>query len=73
MNFSTMIGAALGAAIDGSNGDDSSVDGAIEGAIVATAVRAVIPLALTFATGWLVLRGIGKLKDAAFGESKSEA
>jgi hypothetical protein len=73
MNFTTMIGAAIGAALDGSSGDDSSVDGAIEGAIAATAVRAVIPLALTFATGWLVLRGIGKLKDATFGASKTEA
>jgi hypothetical protein len=73
MKFSTMLGAAIGAAIDGSSGDDSTVDGAIEGAMAATAVRAVIPLALTFATGWLVLRGIGKLKDAAFGTADAEA
>lgn len=73
MEFSTMLGAAIGAAIDGSSGDDSSVDGAIEGAVAATVIRALIPVALTFATGWLVLRGIGKLKDAAFGSGKTEA
>jgi hypothetical protein len=73
MSFTTMIGAAVGAAIDGSSGDDSAVDGAIEGAIVANVVKAVIPLALTFVTGWLVLRGIGQLKDRVFGSDTPAA
>lgn len=67
MKFSTMLGAAIGSAIDGRDGDDSTVDGAIKGAVAATVVRGVIPLAITFATGWLVLRGIGKAKDKLFG------
>ncbi|MES2097197.1 MAG: hypothetical protein V4459_10610 [Pseudomonadota bacterium] len=67
MKFSTMIGAAIGSAIDGRDGEDSTVDGAIKGAVAATTIRAVIPLAITFATGWLVLRGIGKVKDRVFG------
>jgi hypothetical protein len=72
MSFTTLIGAAIGSAIDGASGDDSSIDGAIEGAIAANVVKAVIPLALTFATGWLVLRGIGKVKDQVFGTSTAE-
>jgi hypothetical protein len=72
MSFTTLIGAAIGSAIDGASGDDSSIDGAIEGAIAANVVKAVIPLALTFATGWLVLRGIGKVKDQVFGASARE-
>ena len=67
MKLSTILGAAIGSAIDGSDGDDSTVDGAIGGAVAATAIRAVIPLAVTFATGWLVLRGIGRARDAVFG------
>ena len=69
MKFTTILGAAIGSAIDGREGDDSTVDGAIEGALVANVVRVVVPVAITFGTGWLVLRGIGKLKDAVFGEN----
>jgi hypothetical protein len=69
MSFTTLLGAAIGSAIDGSSGDDSTIDGAIGGAIVANVVKAAVPVVLTFATGWLVLRGIGKLKDQVFGES----
>ncbi|MDB5679379.1 hypothetical protein [Sphingomonas bacterium] len=71
MKFSTMLGAAIGSAIDGRDGDDSTVDGAIAGAGAATVVRAVVPLAITFATGWLVLRGVGKLKDRMFATKAS--
>jgi len=67
MKFSTILGAAIGSAIDGSDGDDSTVDGAIIGAAAATVVRVIVPLAVTFATGWLVWRGIGKAKEAVFG------
>ena len=30
-------------------------------------VRAIIPLAVTYAVGWAVLKGLDKAKDAAFG------
>jgi len=67
MKLSTILGAAIGSAIDGSDGDDSTVDGAIAGAATAAVVRTIVPIAITFATGWLVLRGIGRAKDALFG------
>jgi hypothetical protein len=71
--LSTVIGAALGSAIDGAEGDDSTIDGALGGAAAAMAIRAIVPLALTYATGWLVLHGIGKARDAVFGSAKSAA
>ena len=71
MKFSTILGAAIGSAIDGRDGDDSTVDGAIEGALAANVIRIAVPVAITFATGWLVLRGIGKLKDGLFGGAAS--
>ena len=67
MKFSTMLGAAIGSAIDGRDGDDSTLDGAIGGAVAAAVIRTMVPVAITFATGWLVLRGIGRAKDAVFG------
>ncbi|MBS0480075.1 MAG: hypothetical protein JSR79_12355 [Proteobacteria bacterium] len=67
MKFSTIVGAAIGNAIDGRKGDDSTIDGAIAGAATAAVVRVAVPLAITFATGWLVLRGIGKARNAVFG------
>ncbi len=67
MKFSTILGAAIGSAIDGRDGDDSTVDGAVKGALAANVVRVAVPVAITFATGWLVLRGVGKLKDRVFG------
>jgi len=72
--LSTVIGAALGSAIDGSDGqDDSTLDGALGGAAAAMLIRAVTPLVLTYATGWLVLRGIGKARDAVFSSAKDRA
>jgi hypothetical protein len=67
MKFSTILGAAIGSAIDGSDGDDSTVDGAIIGAATVAVIRVAVPLAVTFATGWLVWRGIGKAREAMFG------
>jgi hypothetical protein len=61
--LSTVIGAALG----------SAIDGALGGAAVALAVRAIVPLAVTYATGWLVLYGIGRARDAVFGSGKAAA
>lgn len=71
--LSTIIGAALGSAIDGSDGDDSTIDGALGGAAAALAIRAIAPLVLTFATGWLVLHGIGMARDAVFGRDSKPA
>ena len=69
----TTIGGLIGAAIDSLGGDgDSNVDGAIKGAVVANVVKVVLPLAVTYAIGWAVLRGSGELKDRVFG-SKGEA
>lgn len=64
--LSSLIGAAIGSAIDGADGDDSTLDGAIGGAIGGMVVRALAPVVLTYATGWLVLHGIGKAKDLVF-------
>ncbi len=64
----TTIGALVGGAIDAMSGDDGVGDGAIKGAITANVLKVVVPLAITYAVGWAVLRGIGELKDLAFGE-----
>ena len=71
--LSTVIGAALGSAIDGSDGDDSTLDGALGGAAAALAIRTLAPIALTYAAGWLLLRGIGKATDAVFSGRKGKA
>ena len=71
--LSTIIGAALGGAIDGSDGDDGTLDGAFKGAAIATGLRLLAPLVLTYATGWLVLHGIGMAKDAMFGDKAASA
>ena len=72
MKISTIIGAAIGSAVDGGDGDDSTADGALIGAGVVTAARIIVPIAITFAAGWLVLRGLGKLTDAVLGERPSD-
>lgn len=71
--LSAILGAAIGSAIDGSDGDDSTLDGALGGAVAGMAVRALAPIVLTYAVGWLVLHGIGKAKDAVFSEPRAEA
>ncbi|WP_374139191.1 MULTISPECIES: hypothetical protein [unclassified Sphingomonas] len=65
----TTIGALLGGAIDSMSGEDSAVDGAIYGALTANVLRVVLPVVVTYAVGWAVLRGLGELKDRAFGET----
>ena len=66
----TTIGALVGGAIDSWSGDDdSSADGALIGAVTANVLKAVLPLAITYVVGWAVLRGVGELKDLAFGDS----
>ena len=72
MRTSTAIGAIVGGIIDGADGDDSTADGALIGAGVMTAVRIIVPIAVTFAAGWLLLRGLGKVTDAVLGERPSD-
>ncbi|MET4896299.1 hypothetical protein RN629_03880 [Sphingomonadaceae bacterium jetA1] len=64
----TTIGAIVGAAIDGLSGDDGVADGAIIGAVGANALKIIVPIALTYAVGWAVLRGAGELKNRVFGD-----
>jgi hypothetical protein len=65
----TTIGALVGGAIDSMTGnDDSNADGAIIGAVTANVLKVAVPLAATFAVGWLVLRGIGAAWDQVTGE-----
>ena len=65
--LSTALGAMIGGAIDSASGDDSSADGAIIGGAVAMVVRALVPVVVTYATGWLVLKGLDTAKDRVFG------
>lgn len=65
----TTIGALIGGALDSMSGEDSAADGALYGAATANVLKVVVPLALTYAVGWAVLRGVAELKDKAFGES----
>ncbi|WP_374943901.1 hypothetical protein [Sphingomonas sp.] len=64
----TTIGALVGGAIDSMSGDDGNADGAVIGAIAANVLKVVVPIAVTYAIGWAVLRGVGELKDLAFGD-----
>jgi hypothetical protein len=72
MRTSTAIGAVVGSAIDGADGDDSTANGALIGAAIVKTARIVVPIAVTFAAGWLVLRGLGKVTDAILGERPSD-
>lgn len=66
----TTIGAIVGAAIDGMSGDDGVGDGAIIGAISANVLKIVVPVVLTYAVGWAVLRGIGGAFEAVTGKEQ---
>ena len=67
----TTIGALVGGAIDSWTGDDdSSADGALIGAVTANVLKAVLPIAITYAVGWAVLRGVGALKDQVMGDGQ---
>ena len=64
----TTTGALIGAAIDSLSGDDGVANGAVIGAVTANVLKVVLPLAVTYAVGWAVLRGAAELKDQIFGE-----
>ena len=67
----TTIGALVGGAIDSWTGDDdSSADGALIGAVTANVLKVVVPIAVTYAVGWAVLRGVGALKDQVMGDGQ---
>ncbi|MDQ2879413.1 MAG: hypothetical protein M3R41_10105 [Pseudomonadota bacterium] len=66
----TSVGALIGGAIDAMSGDDSAVDGALEGAIVANGLKVALPLVVTYAIGWAVLKGVAEVKERAFGSSR---
>lgn len=63
----TTIGALIGAGIDSLSGDDGNADGAIIGAVTANVLKIAVPIALTYAVGWAVLRGATELKEQMFG------
>ena len=66
----TTIGAIVGAAIDHLSGsEDSDVDGAIVGAVAANVLKVAVPVAATWAIGWLVLRGAGAAWDRVTGNT----
>jgi hypothetical protein len=66
----TTVGALVGGAIDAMSGDDSSADGALVGAVTANVLKVALPVIVTYAVGWAVLRGLGLAKDQIFGEQK---
>ncbi|KQN25271.1 hypothetical protein ASE86_03195 [Sphingomonas sp. Leaf33] len=68
--LSTALGALIGGAIDGADGDDSTWDGALAGAATALVVRTLVPVVLTYAVGWGVLKGLDIGKDAVFGKGQ---
>jgi hypothetical protein len=59
----TTLGALVGGAIDAMSGDDSAADGALYGAITANVLKLVLPVAVTYAVGWGVLKGLEALGD----------
>ena len=69
----TSVGALIGGAVDALSGDDSAADGAFVGAVTANVLKIVLPLAVTYAVGWAVLRGVAELKERVFGGGKAAA
>ena len=68
----TSLGALVGGAIDSMSGDDSAADGAVIGAITANVLKVAVPILITYAIGWAVLKGAGEILGAATGKSTSE-
>lgn len=65
--MANLIGALIGAAIDRRDGD-SGIKGAIIGTVAQGAIRALAPIAATYALGWAVQYGIQKAWRAIAGE-----
>ncbi|WP_174284997.1 hypothetical protein [Sphingomonas bacterium] len=63
----TTVGALIGAAIDELNGGDDVGEGAIVGAVTANVLKVVLPLVVTYAIGWGVLRGAAELRERLLG------
>ena len=57
--MANLLGALIGAAIDRQDGD-SGIKGAIIGTVAESALRAIAPIAATYALGWAVQYGIRK-------------
>ncbi len=59
----TSVGALVGGAIDAMSGDGSAADGALIGAVTANVLKVVLPIVVTYAIGWGVLKGVAVLGD----------
>ncbi|MEQ7873764.1 hypothetical protein ABDK56_07130 [Sphingomonas sp. ASV193] len=57
--MANLLGALIGAAIDREDGD-SGIKGAIVGTLAEGAIKAVLPIAATWALGWAVQYGVRK-------------
>jgi len=64
--MANLLGALIGAAIDREDGD-SGIKGAIIGTVAESAIRALAPVAATWALGWAVQYGVRKAWHAATG------
>ena len=64
--MANLLGALIGAAIDRGDGD-SGIRGAIVGTVAESAIRALAPIAATWALGWAIKYGVRKAWHAATG------
>ena len=65
--MANLLGALIGAAIDRQDGD-SGIKGAIIGTVTETTIRALAPIAATYALGWAVQYGARKAWQAIVGD-----
>ena len=68
----TSLGALVGGAIDSMSGDDSAADGAVIGAITANVLKVAVPVVITYAIGWAVLKGADEILGAVTGKSTAD-
>lgn len=68
----TTIGALVGGAIDSMSGDDGAADGALIGAATANVLKVAVPIAITYAIGWAVLKGASEILGSLTGKSLSD-
>ena len=59
----TTVGALIGAGIDSMSGEDNPAEGALIGAVTANVLKIVLPVVVTYAVGWGVLRGLAHLRE----------